>query len=1283
MNKIVDKMQKLFVFVLLCFSLNAMSQSLKTTQNMTKVDGEYKIKYQERYYDVDTTTVTIKCKDSNARYMSNYVLKYNKLGFACIQKPSNISLEDFIELLSIDETVESIIYNTYGEYAAFQPNDADPNLQWHLWAVKALEAWDITTGSPNIIVAILDSGVDWMHPDLGLGSDNYQNIYLNPGEDTWAKQDNPTTGNHLDDDNNGFIDDWKGWHFVNNSNDSRDLYYHGTFVAGLLGAKTDNNQGVAGIAGGKNGEGVKLLAYNIGDYAPSSSALVDAIVAAVDNGAKIIQLSVNVAPSLDIEEAIQYATENNVVVVCASGNQYASTVVFPASNPNVIAVGATDRDNYRADFYNYGDDLDVVAPGVDLYSTNLNNGYKIDGGTSFAAPIVSGVCALLLSINPNLTRQQVRYIIESTCQKVNPYLPANPSGYDYQIESDRPNGTWNIEMGYGLIDANAAVVKTLCHSDLPIIQGTITQNTTWNTNVHAIGTITIPRGVTLTIKGTIYRTSLTEFIIQSPGGKLVFDDMVYIDDYCPNMLFSVGCVSASFDKIKIEWDNVVNATNYIVRYSLDSDFSSIIGTHTLNNTTTMTFTGLIPQTIYYFRVEAYNSVERLGIGTTNCTTIDSIFYVKKGGAGTQDGSSWANAHPEVASSLQIVSTNLDIKQIWVADGIYYPTTTTDRAIPFTLPSNVLIYGGFPANANDINHTSINNRNFSAGYNTVLSGDIGIANNVTDNSYTVVFAGGYSHLDGFAVTGGYADGEQGAGILATDYAELRNLSVLKNYGDSAGGIAILGGSPRLEQIHVYQNSAGVAGGLAVMDGNPELNQIYVYENAAETVGGGIAVMGGNPYFENSYIYQDSAEFGGGVAIIGGNPHFEQIYAYENSAEFGGGIALLGGNPYLEQIYVYENIAFSGGGMAIISGGCPHLEEIYAYENHANHRGGGIFCSNTNLYAKQVDIFENSAVFGGGFFCESNTLNTIPIFENIRIARNNAANEGGGIYNAHAGSVFLNALIYDNAGAAGATIYNTPSASILFVHSTITKTIPTMLPEIIVQDSNFHAFNSIICLNGFTPPAGNIGNHGICRNYFNDPSNGNDTLSSPPAGNRTDNDTCLDYFNDPFRENYTLRSALLTTPVDVYSIIQNIYYPNGLFLRPCLLLFDLLATDLSGNPRVTNGQSSFGAYEYGSSPYWKSMSGNEKQELQKPVFQADSDEKLHIYPNPTNDIVTINSEQVAINRVEVFDVVGRKLMWILDINNSQTTLNIESLEKGIYFIKVVMQDGMQQTKKMVKQ
>jgi subtilisin family serine protease len=482
-------MKNLWILVLFLFSLDGISQTSKISQNIFKLDGKFKLKDNDKLFDIDTSTITAKLKDIEETKGEYKIIRKNKLGFVDIQIPSNISVEEYADFLSKKEEFEVIEYNIYGEYIDFIPNDTHLSNQWHLSVINAYKAWDITTGSSSVVIGILDSGTDWTHSDIGLGANTYQNVYLNSGEDVWSNQNNPSTGNGIDDDNNGLIDDWKGWNYDSNTNDSRSTYFHGTFVAGIVSAKTNNNNGIAGVSGGNNNSGAKLLLHCIGVNAPLSAVLDDAIINAVDLGVKVIQLSLSVSQSTAIDAAIQYAINNNVVIVCASGNGYLSSVPYPASNANVIAVGATEQNNHRAVFSNYGTNLNIVAPGVDIYSTTLNNSYSTSSGTSFAAPQVSGIAALLFSIKPDLTSLQVRNILESTAQKV--------GGYTYQTISGHPNGTWNNEMGYGLVDAYAAIQAACITTNFT--NQTVTTNTTVTGCDINVQNVTVTNGAKLTL----------------------------------------------------------------------------------------------------------------------------------------------------------------------------------------------------------------------------------------------------------------------------------------------------------------------------------------------------------------------------------------------------------------------------------------------------------------------------------------------------------------------------------------------------------------------------------------------------------------------------------------------------------------------------------------------------------------------------------------------------------------------------------------------------------------
>ncbi len=441
-----------FIFLCITFLFNiAFSQYYdKQASVVSNTNGKVTLLQEGSFFTLNNQIVTVKLQDNKTIPSDIKVIRANILGYYDIEVPNNISYEDYMKYLKSLQLFSVIEYNAIGKYnEEIKSNDSSIDKQWYLSRINIFNAWKFSFGDENIKIGVLDSGLDWAHKDIGLGRDSYQNVYLNPNEDLWKDNNNPSTGDYIDNDKNGFIDDLKGWNFITQSNDVRTTNSHGTQVSGIISAKTNNAEGIAGIVGGNKKKGVQVIPVCVGIFAPESSILDDAIIYAVNSGVRIIQLSLSVLKTDAIEKAIDYAKQKNVLIICASGNDSSNNLSYPSSNEYVIAVGGIDRNNRRAPFSNYGNNLSVVAPGIDIFSTGLNNTYLSSDGTSFAAPQVSGVAALILSVNPNLTAKQVSDIIEKTAQKV--------GGYNYQNDPNHPNGTWNYEMGYGLVDAYEAV----------------------------------------------------------------------------------------------------------------------------------------------------------------------------------------------------------------------------------------------------------------------------------------------------------------------------------------------------------------------------------------------------------------------------------------------------------------------------------------------------------------------------------------------------------------------------------------------------------------------------------------------------------------------------------------------------------------------------------------------------------------------------------------------------------------------------------------------------------
>ncbi|MBK8871150.1 MAG: S8 family serine peptidase [Elusimicrobia bacterium] len=339
----------------------------------------------------------------------------------------NQDIQHLMEMVQRQPGIENVELNHVARIDTVNDPDLSNGNLWGLNKIQAPAAWDNSPKGEGVVVAVLDTGINMTHPDLA------SNIWSNPGE---------IAGNGIDDDYNGYVDDVHGWNFVSNSNVPADGNSHGTHVSGTIAAVGNNGIGVIGVAYKAKIMPLKGL-NDLGKG--NSSDLIRGLIYAADNRADVINNSWGghgrCIPESTFYDAVNYVYGKGVVVVAAAGNDYGETAnISPASCPNVITVAATDSNDAKASFSNYGQGIDVSAPGVGILSTSRNGGYITKDGTSMACPHVAGVAALILSKFPTLANYSISEILHSSTDDI------GTPGFDTYF-------------GFGRINAQKAVLS--------------------------------------------------------------------------------------------------------------------------------------------------------------------------------------------------------------------------------------------------------------------------------------------------------------------------------------------------------------------------------------------------------------------------------------------------------------------------------------------------------------------------------------------------------------------------------------------------------------------------------------------------------------------------------------------------------------------------------------------------------------------------------------------------------------------------------------------------------
>jgi subtilisin family serine protease len=356
-------------------------------------------------------------------------------GVHIVELPSGVDEEAFLQAFQSRPEVEFAELDRIVPPATVTPNDFWFASEWHLPKIAAGNAWPITTGSSSITIAICDTGVDATHPDL-------------------APKVVP------------------GWNVYNNNSDTADVHGHGTQVAGAAASCSNNGIGVASVAWG-----CLIMPIRISDLAGNAtySTIASGITWAADHGARVANVSYIATDSSTVRTAAQHMQSRGGVVTVSAGNY--STFDSAPDNPYVLTVSATDISDVLSGFSNYGNNIDLAAPEA-VYTTTRGGGYSYQGGTSFSAPIVAGVAALVLSAKPNLTGAQVQDILKQNADDL------GVSGWDSNYGWGRINAARavNAASGGGSSDTTPPTVGFSSPINGSNVSGTVSLEVTANDN---------------------------------------------------------------------------------------------------------------------------------------------------------------------------------------------------------------------------------------------------------------------------------------------------------------------------------------------------------------------------------------------------------------------------------------------------------------------------------------------------------------------------------------------------------------------------------------------------------------------------------------------------------------------------------------------------------------------------------------------------------------------------------------------------------------------------------
>ncbi|MHC5059954.1 MAG: S8 family serine peptidase [Planctomycetota bacterium] len=835
-------------------------------------------------------------------------------------------LEDAVTAYNNDPDVEYAELN-YMVSINLTPNDPLYSMQWPLantgqmypesgrynpppgaadCDIDASKAWNMVTGSSEIIIAVVDTGVDYAHRDID------DNMWVNEAEL------NGTTD--VDDDLNGYVDDIYGYDFINTDGDPNDDHGHGTHCAGIIAAETDNSNDIAGVCWNARVMALKFL--DAGGSGQTSDA-VAAFYYAVENGADVVSNSWGGGGYLQsMQDAIDYAYSQGVIMVAASGNSWLlNSPQYPASYPHMISVAATDSNDQMAPFSNHGDWVDIAAPGVDILSlrangTSMGTTYDdyttIASGTSMACPHVSGACALVLSHRPDMQIDEVEQYLQESADSISSKICATGRLNVYGAMMLMPAPQGQIFFDNDFYSCSGAIEIKLLDSD---IEGSGVQEVIVSTNEGDSETVILTEtspaiGVFAGIIPTdsedannengIVQLSHGEIITityedsnDGTGNPAIATDTATAD--CQGPVISTVQIDVPGPEPTVTFETNESTTVRVLCGTECGEPNDIIAVgSTFATTHTIQLHGVFPETDYYFIIEATDAA---GNGAVDDNSGTCYTF-------TTDGPGDVNVPGDYSTIQMAIDRSWDNGTVWVADKAY--TGEGNHDIDFRGKSIVV------RSENGPNNCIIDCQTLGRGF---------LFHN-NENEHSV--------LEGFTITNGYAD--------------------------RGGGIFCSSGSPTIRNCIINENSAG--GGTYNSGGgfynnynsNPILNNCEFNNNSA-SYGGGIYNNSGNLSLTNCIFNGNSAENGGGMFSIRSNPTLTNCIFFDNLAtQYGGGVSnTYGSKLKLVNCMFSENSASSGGAVSSLIASYPILINCTVSKNTASQHGGGLY---SDIYSTPV-------------------------------------------------------------------------------------------------------------------------------------------------------------------------------------------------------------------------------------------------------------------------------------------------------------------------------------------